>query len=375
MSATCYKFTVNNANEAATAIRERLGENARVLSVRTVEPTGLRGLFGSPKIEVIATVAESSPVGADLGRSSADDAKTEQARPLHLTSADEASPVSGLAASVATRVDARARRSVPSMDLPTLLRRSGFSEAIMTRLQRSGDWAKLESLPLHRALVETSRTLQRLADARPAPAPLTRAAFIGQAGTGRTTALCKWLASEVSRRARVGHVVVAEFDQPISRGALPVFCEAMGVPLAHYPASTQSAAPGAFVYFDLPPLSLREPAANAALAEFLDREQVAQRVLVLNAAYGPAALRAGYARGRELGATHVVFTHLDEVAQWGGLWDYLFDGGLEPLFLTTGPSLTSECEEEVFNALARRTLPLAAEADEAVDDTAAEDAA
>ena len=72
----------------------------------------------------------------------------------------------------------------------------------MTRLQRSGDWTKLESLPLHRALVETSRTLQRLADARPAPAPLTRAAFIGQAGTGRTTALCKWLGTEVARRAR-----------------------------------------------------------------------------------------------------------------------------------------------------------------------------
>ena len=32
---TCYKFTVNNANEAATVIRERLGESARVLSVRT----------------------------------------------------------------------------------------------------------------------------------------------------------------------------------------------------------------------------------------------------------------------------------------------------------------------------------------------------
>ena len=60
MSATCYKFTVNNANEAATVIRERLGESARVLSVRTIEPTGLRGLFGSPKIEVIATVPEAT---------------------------------------------------------------------------------------------------------------------------------------------------------------------------------------------------------------------------------------------------------------------------------------------------------------------------
>ncbi len=371
MSATCYKFTVNNAHEAAEVIRERLGDNARVLSVRTVEPTGLRGLFGSPKIEVIATVA-ASPVGADLGRSSADDeGRTEQARPLHLTSADEASPNPA-----ALRVDARTSFRAPSMALPTLLRRAGFSESVLTRLQRSSDWAALSALPLHRALVETSRTLQRIAGARATPAPLTRAAFIGLAGTGRTTALCKWLATEVSRRARVGHVIAAEFDQPISRGALPVFCEALGVPLANYPASTQPAAPGGFVYFDLPPVALRDPAANVPLLEFLEREQITQRVLVLNAAYGPAALRAGYARGREMGATHVVFTHLDEVAQWGVLWDYLLDGGLEPLFLTTGPSLTGECEEDVFDALARRTLPVAAEPEAEADaDETTEDAA
>jgi flagellar biosynthesis protein FlhF len=350
---TCYKFVVDSAHEAASVIRDRLGENARVLSVRTIAPTGLRSLWGSPKIEVLATV---SSVGADPGRSSAD-GRTEQARPVHLTSGDEASPV----ASAPTKL--RMFSAPVARDLAALLRRSGFSDSILARLQNSSDWAALCAMPLHRALVETSRTLQRIASARKPVAPLTRAAFIGLAGSGRTTALCKWLASEVSRRARVGHVVAAEFDQPLSRGPLPIFCEALGVPLAHYPASTQPAAPGAFVYFDLPPLSLRDPRANEPLASFLDREEIAQRVLVLNAAYGPDALRAGYARGRELQATHVVFTHLDERVQWGGLWDLLLDGGLEPLFLTTGPSLTGECEEDVYDALARRTLPVALEDD------------
>jgi flagellar biosynthesis protein FlhF len=362
---TCYKFTVNNANEAATVIRERLGESARVLSVRTIEPTGLRGLFGSPKIEVIATVPTATAVPS-VGAS------------LLATSDEAAEPVASKLAptDLNQRVDARTRRApAATMDLATLLRRSGFSEAILTRLHRSGDWAKLEAMPLHRALVETSRTLQRLAEARTTPAPLTRAAFIGLAGTGRTTALCKWLGTEVARRARVGHVVVAEFDHPVSRGPLPVLCEALGVPLAHFPASTQPASPGAFVYFDLPPLSLRDPAINAPLMAFLDREQITQRVLVLNAAYGHAALRAGYARGRELGATHVVFTHLDEVAQWGGLWDYLLEGGLEPLFLATGPSATGECEEEVFAALARRTLPIGDDRAPDTDDADTEDAA
>lgn len=364
MSASCYKFTVNNAHEAAQVIRDRLGESARVLSVRTVEPTGLRGLFGSPKLEVIATVEESVTAVATTPTT------------LNATSDETASPVPALngGPGAFTRHEgARGEGTPPTRiglrtpianDLPTLLRRSGFSEAILVRLQKSSEWTALQALPLHRALVETGRVLRRIAGERPAAAPLTRAAFIGLAGTGRTTALCKWIGAEVSRRARLGHVVIAEFDQPLSRGPLPVFCEALGVPVAHFPASTQPAAPGGFVYFDLPGLSLRDPAANAPLAEFLEREQITQRVLVLNAAYGPSALRAGYARGRELGATHVVFTHLDELAQWGGLWDYLIDGGLEPLFLTTGPSLTGECEEDVFDALARRTLPLGSDADD-----------
>jgi flagellar biosynthesis protein FlhF len=152
-------------------------------------------------------------------------------------------------------------------------------------------------------------------------------------------------------------VVTAEFDRPNSAGPLPVFCEAIGVPLAHYPASTRPATPSGFVYFDLPGLSLKHPADNVALASFLEHEQIEQRVLVLNAAYESGSLRAAYSAGRELGATHVVFTHVDEVSQWGRLWDYLLEGNLEPLFLATGPSLTGDCEEDPLDAIVRRTLP------------------
>jgi flagellar biosynthesis protein FlhF len=198
--------------------------------------------------------------------------------------------------------------------------------------------------------------LRREGDVQADSTPISRAAFIGTPGSGRTTALCKWLGLEVFRRARMGHVVTAEFDRPNPSGVLPVFCEAMGVPVARFPASTEVAVPGGFVYFDLPGISLKNPADNAAMARFLDQEKVQHRILVLNAAYDHAALRKSYAAGRSLGATHLVFTHLDEVTQWGRLWDYLGDGGLKPLFLGTGPSLTGDCEDDVWGALVRRTL-------------------
>ena len=358
---SCFKFTVRSAEEAVSAIREKLGQDARVLSVRSVEPRGFRKFFSSARLEVIAQTAGAETAADAPARPPARARNTEEsvvpqaeAPSLAEVSAEPAFP------GAAPEIDAsRARidiRHTP-IGLTDLLRRSGLTETALNRLQSGSDWRELNRLPLHRALAETSRLLRERAEARPARTPISRAAFIGTPGVGRTTALCKWLSLEVFRRARVGHVVTIEFDRPNPLGPLPVFAEALGVPLAHFPCETGPAVPGGFVYFDLPSISPRRPIDNAALATWLDRERINERVLVLNAAYDRYAMRDAYAAGRDLGATHLVFTHLDEVPQWGKLWDFLFDEDIEPLFLATGPSLTGDCEEDVSGALARRTLP------------------
>ena len=343
-----YKFTVKSADQAVALIREKLGPTARVLSVRSIPPTGWQKLFGSPRLEVIAQVDPAPDATPALEATSAEPA---------LPPAAATEGTRGLDRSAAPRMPRFNVEGVESPGLAGLLRRSGITETALTRLQSGANWNELSTLPLHRALAETSRLLRQQVQTRTARPPLSRAAFLGAAGVGRTTALCKWIAQEVFRRARIGHVVSVEFDRPNPLGPLPVFAEALGVPLAHFPCETRPAVPGGFVYFDLPGISPRRPADNAPLGEFLDREQITERVLVLNAAYDRASLRDAYAAGRDLGATHLVFTHLDEVPQWGKLWDYLFDEALEPLFLATGPSLTGDCEEDVPGAIVRRTLP------------------
>lgn len=329
----CYKFTVKSADEAAAIIRERLGPRAHVLSVRTVEAGGLSRLWSSPRLEVIARVEpdESAP------------AQEAAVRPAG-ESNEEAFPKQALGAS-------------PS--LTSLLRRSGVSDIALGRLQCDPTWPGLLDMPLHRALVEVGLRLKRNSDNRKGHGALKNAAFLGTSGCGRTTALCKCLGVEVFRNERPGRVVVVEFDRPNPVGSLPTFCEALGVPFGRFPAQPRPADTDGFVYFDMPGISLRDPADNVQLREFLDSERIEQRVLVLNLAYDHPTLRAAYAAGRELGATHVVFTHLDEVQQWGRVWDYLLDGGLDPLFLSTGPSLTGECNEDVLGAVVRRTLAVA----------------
>jgi flagellar biosynthesis protein FlhF len=332
-----YKFQVKSPGEAVALIREKLGPNARVVSVNSVKPTGFLKFFKVPKLEVIAQV----------------DGPSQQLTSLSSVSSEPALPLDEL----------RSRLADPkSVDLPPaglagLLRRSGLTETALNRLQSRANWNELNNLPLHRALAETSRLLCEHAGQRLPRAPISRAAFLGAPGVGRTTALCKWLSIEVFRRERKGHIVAVEFDQPNPMGPLPVFAEALGVPIARFPCETQRAVENGFVYFDLPGMSSRRPEDNAKLAEFLDREQITERVLVLNAAYDRPSLRDAYAAGKDLGATHLAFTHLDEVSQWGKLWDYLFDEDLEPLFISTGPSPTGDWEEDVPAAIARRTLP------------------
>ncbi len=342
-----YKFVVKSTAEAVALVRERLGSSARVLSVRSVEATGFKRFFCAPQLEVIAQVdapvraleAVSAVPAAPAGDITEPGPATAAARTLPPSPASRLTPIP------------------PALGLAGLLRRSGLTEGALNRLQTEAGWEQLNTLPLHRALVETSRLLRAQAGARPARLSLSRAAFLGAAGVGRTTALCKWLAQDVFRRARRGHVVSVEFDRPNPLGALPVFTEALGVPLAHFPCETRPAVPGGFVYFDVPAVSGTRSPDNRTLRAWLDAEEIAERVLVLNAAYDRSSLRAAYAAGRELGATHLVFTHLDEVPQWGKLWDYLFDEDIEPLFLAVGPSLTGDCEEDVPAAIARRTLP------------------
>ena len=367
-----YKFTVRSADEAVRAIREQLGENAKVLSVRQISGGGL---FGKPKLEVVAQIAE-PPVAASASELSDHDDALPAATAVPPSSSlrsDETAAPASVAASASERPSAlnapaaTARAANPKIAAPTaarlpeLLRKSGFSESLVSRLQASPAFAGNDARPLHQAFVEVGRSLRETAAKRPARPLPARSAFLGTPGVGRTTALCKWLARDVFVKGRTGRVVKAEFDRPNPAEGLAVFCEALGLSLEYHApasddvgaalrrdsdtaASTKIAAPtlapepdGGFLYADLPGLSLRNPAENTALARFLDQEKFTGRVLVLNAAYDAAMLRRAYAAGRDLGATHLVFTHLDELKHWGKLWDFLVDGAL--------------------NAVLRRTLP------------------
>lgn len=358
-----YRLVVHSAQEAVDTIRRELGPTARVLSVRNLPNSGLKSLFSRPQIEVVAELPEdeeaSDPTAetlADVAENAANQATTHSVAGAYGTEAPSGRrPAVGLESEdFYAGPDRKTGRL-----LPDVLRRGGFSDIMMARLQGSPRWRDIEQRPLHEALSAIGTELRNVVTAPQQKVLTDRVAFLGLAGTGRTTALSKWLAHQVFQNGRTGSVAKVEFDRPNPADGLAVFCEALGINLQHVDGTAPLRDRNAnedFLVADLPSLRLGRQQ-DEHLADFLDQSGFTSRVLVLHALHDRAALQAAYSVGRELGATHVVFTHVDELAHWGKLWDYLLEGAVTPLFLGTGPSLVGELETEAMDALLRRTIP------------------
>ena len=368
-----YRFLVRSAEEAVGTIRKQLGDDARVVSVRAVKAGGVAGLLGGTRLEVIAQVPAPEPLAVEA---TAKSATVEPVSPVMQTAPAgvrrNATPVATYAAATAAADPfgkleaaapvsdfAAANRVAPGARLETLLRRSGLSESLIARLESTAGWPAESDRPLHQGLSAVAGQIRQLsADivSRPLPA---RAAFIGLPGMGCTTALCKWLSAEVFTHGRHGTVASVEFERPKGSEDLAVFSELLGVEFTRQvPAPATADTDGSrFCYLDVPAISLTRPDENARLRAFLDENRIPGRVLVVSGLMDSAVLRQACSAGMDVGCTHLVFTQLDELPQWGKLWDFLIEAPLAPLMATLGPSLSGECETDVVGAVLRRTFP------------------
>lgn len=362
-----YRFLVRSAEEAVGAIRKQLGGEARVVSVRSVKATGLTGLFGGTRLEVIAQAsAPALPTVEQPVSSMVVPAEVPAAEPLEPRRSSTPAAVYGSAVSAATLSPKAevgpATDSVPQampQKLEALLRRSGLSEPVIARLQATPGWPAEAGRPLHQDLSAVAGLIRAMVQATPAQPLPARAAFLGLPGGGCTTALCKWLSAEVFSRKRHGVAVSVEFDRPKTAEELAVFAELLGVDFARQVPAAPEVGEGCFCYVDMPALSLTREAENARLRAFLDAAGIPGRVLVVSGLLDAAVLRQACAAGQRVGCTHIVFTQLDELPQWGKLWDFLIEAPLTPLLATLGPSLSGECETDVTGAVLRRSFPWA----------------
>jgi flagellar biosynthesis protein FlhF len=333
-----YKFVVSSADEAVTVLRERLGEHARVISVRQVEGAGLARFLRAPKLEVIAQVE--TPV-APLAPAEPDGAQDPEI--------DE--PVADMAPMPAPPIEDKTEELPVEEKLTRILLRAGFNEGMIARIRGLASWEKLVKMPLGAVILrgDYMRAERRRL--------YHSVAFIGTPGSGKTTALCKRLVTEVFFRNRRARVLKLDLDRPNPNDGLAVFCEAMGVPLVRDSSDAMEAGSDETLYIDFPGIAVDSRSDIDEVAYALNRHLVVGRVLVVNAAYEPEMIKRAYVFGEELRATHVVFTHLDELIHWGKLWEFVLNQQLQPLFLSAGQNLAGDFSEQVFDTILDRTFP------------------
>ena len=345
MSAKQYRFVVRSAEEAVTLIRERLGTAARVVSVRQVEGKGLARFLTAPKLEVTAELTTLPPT-------------PEAAEPAVAPAVSAPLPAPNdkpavAAAAVAGEPETPAEEPL----LVRLIRAAGVSPTVLARLQANDVWRVIERMPAGLGLARVAALLAKEFHAMPRRPLGNRIVFLGGHGSGKTTALCKLLAADIFVRQQQGFVLKLDLDSANPGDGLSVFCDAMGVPCARAAEDVPDLDPATLLYVDLPGLSLDDRDQVQLLSDEITPLGPTSHVLVVNAAYDAAVLKHLCRAGEEIGCTHLVLTHCDELIHWGKLLDVLLGSNLTPLFLSMGQNVAGDLEENVIPAILARTFP------------------
>ena len=365
-----YKFIVKSAEEAASVIREKLGETAQVISVRQVEGEGLARFLKSPKLEIIAQIpseeSQSLPSPAPdpteqlQTQAEADEdylaqESSQRRKPTRVRKARSPQEPKRDDADFVPESLVRAMfKNLPTGRLWTILSKAGIPSEFLAQFGERPESRQLNEQPLQTAISHFAMLMRDRAPSR-SLALSNRVAFFGSPGSGSTTALCKQLASDVFLRGRQACVMKLEADEPNSSEGLAMFCEALGVQLVRTRGELKKLDEDTNLYFDIPGMVLTGKNVRH-LQKTFDDLGIESRVLVVNAAYERQLIQEAYTRAGSLGATHVVFTHVDEIPRCGKLWEFVLDDGLVPLFASTGQNIAADFDRHVIDLLVRRTL-------------------
>ena len=353
------RLTVKSAEEAVRVIREKLGDKARVLSVRQIGGEGLKKFISSPKLEVIAEIP---PEDQLVEAENLDNSKDQVASTTNNTN----SVVSSETTSVETTIQEPSKPNEKEENVVTeaiegdsfkILAKTGFDSQLLNDISSWSNWSKIKDLSLAESLKEVTIGLSdRFRSLNIAPTG-DRIALIGAPGVGKTTTLCKFLAHEVFMNKKTPNVLKVENGVPNPDDALKIFCEVVGVTLYRESNKTPDSSSDSPLYLDFPGLSLGQADEWSRAQEALDDLNVQTRVLVLNAAYDKQVLSKSINLANNIGATHLAFTHFDELSNSTKLWPLLLRNNLSPLCICNGQNVTGDFSTNVLNQMISRTFP------------------
>jgi flagellar biosynthesis protein FlhF len=362
-------FIAESAADAVAQIRAKLGPDAVVVNVRQLPADGLARLWKSPRIEVVAYKPDGETRTAEGGTRSPD-ALTELKQELQAIRQQLA------AANVAAVTDATGRQAgkpagpqagasarsagVPTWRIGDVLETSGLMPVHAQRV--------LEQLQSSHGEIPPASLAEELVLARKALSGLWRNpvetsgaeglphVFVGPAGAGKTTCLCKWLAQARLIEGRPARVWRLDAATANTAESLSVYCEILGVQNERTWAGAPSTGSD-LGFIDLPGADWRNAGAMHDLKRTLETFGPCRVHLVLNAAYEVPLLLAQARAFSVLPIEDLILTHLDEEPRWGKIWNVVLGTNYPVRFLSAAQNVPGEFLPATAERILTRQFP------------------
>jgi len=344
------RFLARDAADAVGQIRLRLGPDAVVVSVAQAPASGVSRLWRKPRLEVLACLPEAAPTPTQISQAAvAAPEMNGQALLANGTQLDqldsedsifvrpEEAPNRGESPSPATEGSWRSGAVLHQMGLQPL-----HVEKVIERAQSKHGSTPPASFARELALVYAAlASFWRPTASSNEGSPAIHV-FVGPPGSGKTTALCKWLAKTVLAGGVTARAWRLDGRAAHFAGLLDVYGEILGVPVEREWNAEQKLEGFDAGFVDLPGVDTRDPAAIGQLCGRVKKIPGARVHLVLNAAYDVLVTLAQARAFASLPVSDVIFTHTDEEKRMVKLWNLVLGTNFSVRFLSGGQNIPGD---------------------------------